>query len=228
MRREVDLKEISDGKLYTANDMVKADCQDCKGCSACCREMGASIVLDPLDIHRLTKGMGLSFQELLDRQYIELNLVDGVILPNLKMKHQVDMAVAPDIAVEQCPFLDRDERCSIHVFRPGFCRMFPLGRSYDEEGFRYFLQIYECPNPNRSKVKVKKWLDTPNLKTYEKYIWDWHQLFLNCAKAMPDIDSEKHRTLSLFILRVFYQTPFEDEFYEEFYARLEQVHKLLF
>ena len=29
MRREVTLEEISDGKLYDANDMVKAVCQDC-------------------------------------------------------------------------------------------------------------------------------------------------------------------------------------------------------
>ena len=27
MRREVTLEEISDGRLYDANDMVKADCQ---------------------------------------------------------------------------------------------------------------------------------------------------------------------------------------------------------
>ena len=31
MRRDVDLNEISDGKLYTSNDMVKADCYDCQG-----------------------------------------------------------------------------------------------------------------------------------------------------------------------------------------------------
>ena len=36
MRREVTLEEISDGRLYEANDMVKADCQDCKGCFDCC------------------------------------------------------------------------------------------------------------------------------------------------------------------------------------------------
>lgn len=36
MRREVTLEEISDGRLYDANDMVKADCQDCKGCHDCC------------------------------------------------------------------------------------------------------------------------------------------------------------------------------------------------
>ena len=47
MIRNIDMKDISDGNLYTANDMVKADCQDCKGCSACCRGMGDSIVLDP-------------------------------------------------------------------------------------------------------------------------------------------------------------------------------------
>ena len=47
MKRNVELSEISDGKLYTANDMVKADCRDCEGCSACCRNMGNSLQLDP-------------------------------------------------------------------------------------------------------------------------------------------------------------------------------------
>ena len=32
MKRNVELSEISDGRLYTANDMVKADCFDCQGC----------------------------------------------------------------------------------------------------------------------------------------------------------------------------------------------------
>ena len=34
LERDIDLKEISDGRLYTANDMVKIDCNDCAGCSA--------------------------------------------------------------------------------------------------------------------------------------------------------------------------------------------------
>ena len=64
MKREVDLKEISDGNLYGPNDMVKADCGDCKGCSACCQGMGESIILDPYDVYRLTKGLNLSFEAL--------------------------------------------------------------------------------------------------------------------------------------------------------------------
>ena len=39
MKRNVTLEEISDGNLYEANDMVKADCQDCKGCSDCCQDV---------------------------------------------------------------------------------------------------------------------------------------------------------------------------------------------
>lgn len=50
MERNWDLSERTDGRLYTKNDMVKAGCNDCKGCSACCHGMGESIVLDPYDI----------------------------------------------------------------------------------------------------------------------------------------------------------------------------------
>ena len=73
MIREVDLQEISDGKLYTANDLVKAGCNDCAGCSACCRGMGNSIVLDPLDMHRLSQGLSLPPEEVLSRA-LELHI----------------------------------------------------------------------------------------------------------------------------------------------------------
>ena len=100
MRREVSMEEISDGKLYTANDLVKADCNDCEGCSACCQKMGQSIILDPLDIYRLTFGLQQKFEQLLADK-LELNVVDGVILPNLKMAGEN----------EQCSFLNDEGRC---------------------------------------------------------------------------------------------------------------------
>ena len=43
MLRDCDLDKITDGKRYQLSDMVKADCDDCKGCSACCHDMGNSI-----------------------------------------------------------------------------------------------------------------------------------------------------------------------------------------
>ena len=83
MKRDISLEEISDGKLYGSGDMVKVGCDDCRGCSACCRGMGSSIVLDPYDVFRLETGLGLSFEGLL-AEAVELNLVDGMILPNLR------------------------------------------------------------------------------------------------------------------------------------------------
>ena len=64
MRREVTLEEISDGKLYGANDMVKADCQDCQGCCDCCQGMGDTVILDPYDMNRLCQGLKKSPEEL--------------------------------------------------------------------------------------------------------------------------------------------------------------------
>ena len=69
MKREIDMKEISDGKLYGPNDLVKADCGDCHGCFDCCRGMGQSILLDPLDIYRLTGNLKVTFEELLAEAY---------------------------------------------------------------------------------------------------------------------------------------------------------------
>ena len=79
MKRNIDLNEISDGRLYSSGDMVKADCHDCAGCSACCRGMGDSIKLDPMDIWRLKKGVGKEFTALMEQE-IELGIVDGMIL----------------------------------------------------------------------------------------------------------------------------------------------------
>ena len=84
MRREVRMEDISDGKLYRAEDLVRAGCGGCEGCSACCRHMGESVILDPLDIYNLNIGAKVGLGELFSR-YLELHVVDGVILPTMKM-----------------------------------------------------------------------------------------------------------------------------------------------
>lgn len=216
MKREIDLREISDGRLYSANDMVKADCHDCQGCSACCHGMGESILLDPRDLWRLTRATGLSFEEMLD-QYVELHLVDGMILPNLKMKEETDA----------CSFLDGEGRCSIHAHRPGICRLFPLGRVFEDGKFQYFLQIYECEKKDRSKIKVKKWISEENFPVYEKYINDWHGFVVRCTEAIKTLEESQRRTLTLYVLRAFFQTPYpSDDFYEEFYRRFTEAKEL--
>ncbi len=215
MERKVSLEEISDGKLYGSNDLVKADCGDCSGCSACCRGMGSSILLDPYDIMRMTGGLHMQFNQLL-ADYMELNVVDYMILPNLKMSG----------GDERCGFLDDRGRCSIHPIRPGFCRLFPLGRVYEDRSFRYFLQVHECPRENRTKVKVRRWVDTPDFKAYERFVADWHY-FLKDSQEMLKASGNENlaRQFNLYLLNCFFVTPYraQEDFYPQFYARLAEA-----
>ncbi len=212
MLRDIDLNKVSDGKLYGSNDMAKTDCNGCKGCSSCCRGMGNSIVLDPLDTHRLSVGLRKSFEELL-KDCLQLNVADGIILPNLKMTADEDA----------CIFLNNG-RCSVHSLRPGICRIFPLGRFYENRSFQYFLQIHECPAPGKTKVKIRRWIDTPDIKRYETYIADWHYFLKPLQEYAMDFEhGENIQKLSMHILQQFYLKPYaaDGDFYQEFYERLK-------
>ena len=217
MKREITLEEISDGKLYGMNDMVRADCRDCEGCFACCKGMGSSIILDPYDIWNISINLGKKFEELLGTN-IELNVSDGLILPNLKMAG----------GEEQCSFLSEGGRCTIHPFRPGICRLFPLGRYYENQSFRYFLQIHECKNENRTKIKVKKWIGLDDIRGYEDFICRWHFFLLKLQEfAMDCSDSEQVKGMNLYILNHFYIMPIagDADFFAEVKRRITQAEE---
>ena len=211
MDRYIDLNEVSDGKLYTSNDLVKAGCSDCQGCSACCESMADTIILDPFDIYCLTKGLQTPAAGLLYHQ-IDLGVVDGVILPHIKMAGNTNC----------CPFLNESGRCSIHSFRPGFCRLFPLGRFYENRSFSYFLQTKECKKLNRTKVKVQKWIGLPDFKRYETFICDWHYFLKDLQKPLTEGDVEWAKAVNMEILRRFFLMPYDvsGDFYAQFYERL--------
>ena len=219
MERDIDMKEVSDGRLYGLRDMVKADCGGCEGCSDCCESMGSTIILDPYDVWRLTKGLKVTFDELLQGK-LELNVAEGIILPNMKT----------DGESERCGFLDEKGRCSIHALRPGLCRIFPLGRYYENGSFQYFLQVHECKKEPKRKVKVQKWIDTPDVKRNERFILDWHYFLKDLTARLEAADSQEYRkTVNLYILKSFYQKPWDAErdFYEQFNERLGEAKGLL-
>ena len=87
MLRECNLDEISDGKKYSINDMVKADCDDCKGCSACCHGMAttkhtlSANIVPNASIARLRSGsfsFPLSFS-LLSSLLFDISLIQNVL-----------------------------------------------------------------------------------------------------------------------------------------------------
>lgn len=215
MIRNVTIDEISDGKLYTKDDLVKANCHGCEGCSDCCHGMGNTVVLDPYDAYRMTILRNKNFTELL-AEGVELGVVDGLILPSLKMTGEG----------EGCAYLNGEGRCSVHSFRPGICRLFPLGRVYEDGTFHYFLQTGECSYGTPSKIKVKQWIDTPNLKQNESFEIKWHYFqkeLLNEIQKEEQNGNESYRQeICTKLLQIFYLTPYtNDDFYEQVEHRFE-------
>ena len=186
-------------RLYGPQDMVRISSSACAGCGACCRGMGDTIVLDPYDVWQLTYGLGKSFEELMGVN-IDLHVEEGVILPHLMMRKDT----------QECTFLGTDGRCTIHLHRPGICRLFPLGRQFDEEKTSYFIVPEGCVKGGLSKVRIDKWLGIPDLPAYEKFKAQWHSLIrLLKARIAAEPSEEVRRNINLYFVRVFYMAPYE-------------------
>lgn len=162
-------------------------------------------------MYQIISGTGKTYGDLI-HQKIELHSEDQVRLPNLKMSGEN----------EACGFLDAQERCSIHSYRPGICRLFPLGRYYDEKNFKYFFQKGECPKTDLIKVKVKKWIAIENYNENKKFILYWYE-FIKALKWRVKFvkDVEELEATNTYLIKTFYDIDWQDgqEFYEEFYER---------
>ncbi len=211
------LDEISDGKLYDIEDMVKADTCGCDGCSDCCRDVGDLVVLTPFDVYEITSYLGVNFDELLGDK-IQLREDNKILLPYLKMQDKN----------KYCSFLNKEGRCMIHSKRPNICRMFPLGRIYKNDDFKYFLQIENCPKDNLEDVKVRDWLGIKNYYENKKFILEWHKFIKALTFRLKFMRDEKEiEEVNKIILDNFYRIKIEGDFYNEFMKCLPEVKNRL-
>lgn len=211
------LQEIHPAAYYGLNDMVKIECQDCKGCFACCHDMGSSILLNPYDIWQLSVNLKKPVEWLLQGK-VELGVEDGVILPHLRMQEKTNA----------CGFLSEKGRCGIHGFRPGLCRLFPLGREYKDGKISYFILEGACEKPVKTKIKVSKWLGIPQIKQHEVFLCTWHELVKKMQKKAESLTGEENKAWNLQFLQQFYLTPYETaDFYDEFNKRAEEFRNML-
>lgn len=197
--------------FYSSNEMARLGCNECSGCSSCCQGMGQSILLDPYDIFMLQKVTGQIFAQLMQDK-IELHVEDSLILPSIRMQDKTDA----------CVFLNLEDRCSIHAYRPGLCRLFPLGRNYDENGLKYFMLEDACQIQNRTKIKIKKWLGIEALPKYEQFLIVWHDLRKEMRAQIMERQSDAFtQKVNVKFLEIFYQKPYDikRDFYEQFEER---------
>lgn len=212
MRSNINLDDISDGRLYAVSDLVKADTGGCLNCGACCHGVGDLVVLNPFDVNDITKHLNKSFDELL-MHHFELHESGKITLPHLKMQGEADA----------CSFLDANARCAVHGHRPDICRLFPLGRVYDQDDFQYFLQTDVCVKSDLEDITVESWIGVSDYAKNKAFILEWYRLIKALTFRVKFIrDSEELAALNTYLLDTFYRLTLKenDDFYTAFYERL--------
>ncbi len=205
-------------KFLDLQDMARIGCNDCKGCHSCCQGMGDSVVLTPYDVHSLSVQLQVPVDGLF-QEWLQLTVVDGLIQPSMAMNG----------IAERCHALDGEGRCSIHAFRPSICRLFPLGRQYTGDGIQYFVLEEACPAAGKTKVKISKWVERPEFKEHEVFLWQWHAFKKLCLSRLAESSDEAYRKqLLMYVLQLFFRKSYtEGRFYEEFLARLKEAQEVL-
>ncbi|MBS7527519.1 YkgJ family cysteine cluster protein [Fusibacter paucivorans] len=221
------LTEISDGKLYDYTDVVKADTGGCLECHACCVDVGDLVSLTPYDTYEMMRATQQSFAALTS-DHIAIHRIGKLNLPYLKM-HDGNAA---------CSFLNMEGRCSIHNYRPNICRLFPLGRVYDEDDFKYILQQNACVKSKLEKVKIKKWIGIDSYPENKAFLLEWHRLLGAIAFRMKFIrEADAVRIFNDDFINGFYsiQLPLQQmsdveahrAFYKQFYETLPTIKNRL-
>lgn len=92
------------------------------------------------------------------------------------------------------------------------------------------MQVHECKKENRTKVKVKKWIDTPDLKRNEKYILEWHDFVIELQEQLMKMTDESYsKKINLFVLQSFFVEPYDmqTDFYIQFENRLAKTKTVI-
>jgi hypothetical protein len=219
MRKLANLQDVSDGNLYDYDDVVCADTGGCNRCSVCCHHSGDLITLTPFDTYEITRATQLSYQELLKTHFTRYEN-NKIWLPHLSSNAQ-DGA---------CNFLNASGRCEIHAHRPNICRLFPLGRVYENQDFHYFLQVNNCICKNLAPIKVKEWINISDYEANKAFLITWYQVLKALAFRLKFVhDPQEVQAINEILEMYFYATDLThvDNFYNWFWAILPQAKSQL-
>ncbi len=97
------------------------------------------------------------------------------------------------------------------------------GRIYEDGGFRYFLQVYECAKETRAKGKRSGNGSICRSQSYDAFVCTWHYFL----KDLEQVIGERYvrsgsEDRGLYLIKQFYLLPYnkEEEFYPQFDERM--------
>jgi Fe-S-cluster containining protein len=176
----------------------------CKQCGKCCDE--TIIQLAPYDIKNICNALKITTKEFHEK-YSMFRPFDQI--PRCYLRNR-----------PKCPFKE-NKNCTIYLNRPLRCRLFPLGRVYENNEVFIVLPEEKCMGFNTGKKqKISEWLEGQSVFNLDKESADWNN-FLIKLKDNPIIKKEGFKEM---FKEVFYN--FNDpnvsmkELYENFNQKI--------
>lgn len=135
-------------ELIDENDKFDFKCTACGKC--CANDSVDMILLTPFDLYNLSKGTGENIEDIVNK-YTNVYIGKNSNLPVVQLNSVFDpqKSIENGMDYNVCPFL-KDNKCSVHDFKPSICRLYPLGRTTtistndNERVMTYFLLKNNC------------------------------------------------------------------------------------
>jgi hypothetical protein len=166
-RADFESKALNDAPRLCRSDRFRFGCHPGVTCFGdCCGDV--SIVLTPYDVLRLSRNLGLTTTEFLERHTIlPFTKEQRIPAPLLRMG---------DDERKRCPFFSAEKGCTVYEDRPWACRMYPLGFASPGKGnpagdaFWFLIEEPFCRgHEESSEQSVAEWLDGQGLAKYDEW-----------------------------------------------------------
>lgn len=170
----------------------------CIYCANCCSDKKTIVNATYLDILRITKGLNLTFNEILEilgfyiyEKNFSNDFIKKMVIPPIITEKGNTFVGLLKKSTGACIFLDEKKKCKIYNLRPMFCRTFPftfkvlnLRRSNSKINIQMFYTIKAqeyCQGilDNAPYISNKKWVKigkkvVEELKENNKFIEIWN------------------------------------------------------
>lgn len=223
-------------ELIDENDKFDFKCTACGKC--CANDSVDMILLTPFDLYNLSKGTGKNINDIVNdytNVYIGKNSNFPVV--QLNSVFNLQKSIEYGMKYKVCPFL-KDNKCSVHDFKPSICRLYPLGRTItistddNEKTMTYFLLKNRCGGKGEFN-SLDNWIK--NRSDYDRLQKEYSTFFatitsiidLNKLQELSQKDKSLSRVLNMmynFIINVYYLNyEVNEPFWEQYERNKKEV-----
>tara|TARA_Y100000310_G_C20652122_1_gene800000 strand:- start:183 stop:800 length:618 start_codon:yes stop_codon:yes gene_type:complete len=164
----------------------------CKQCGKCCDT--TIIHLYPFDIKNICEAKSLTTKQF--HQQHSIFKLDEDKIPRCILKNR-----------PKCPF--KDNGCTIYDKRPIRCRLYPLGRVYQDNEIIHVISEKISPGFNTGhKQTIAEWLEQQQITKFDPLTKKWNDFIISLK------DQEKSKFFPIIFRKVFYD--FDDPMIKEY------------